>query len=145
MAYFFEDIIEEFIWHLEHCIDYYINFKDLREYFNIDLVKNICFKNSKTNIYDKIENYYRKPKTDEEFNKLLIKCIYNFIEYSKIYYNYKNDDINIIYKDLNQIIIDLCLNAERKNRCCECNCDIGFYNSRQLCRKTFCENIELIN
>ncbi len=95
---------------------------------------------------DKIDKILNKKKTvyinekvnydqEEEFKNEFFNIILEMEEKLDIYLDYDK-----ILKDFKNSIIDH--NLGMKNRCTECNVDIGISNPRQLCGKTRCYNQE---
>ena len=81
-------------------------------------------------------------KLEEEYNCYLIETFpiekLNKKIKKKLAKNPFND-VNKIIKDVVESYIDEYSMGE-KNRCLECNCDMGYSNPRQLCGKYYCHN-----
>jgi Icc-related predicted phosphoesterase len=85
-------------------------------------------------------------KINKNINKIIIDFEKKLLEYllSDEVDNYINfDKIEEELHDNNNNIQEIVRHniEERKNRCIECNIDIGQCNPRQLCCKTYCPNI----
>ena len=91
-----------------------------------------------TNTKDNILNNPEFIKLIKNFNKELIEFVLSdeidhYINYERI-----EDELNCNNSNIYNIIKNN-IRGE-KNRCLECNQDIGECNPRQLCAKTYCEN-----
>jgi histone acetyltransferase (RNA polymerase elongator complex component) len=73
-----------------------------------------------------------------------IDLIYKLIDYVDCYTDSAKVIEELKHKSFNEITINEIINVINKyskgpkNRCIECNIDIGENNSRQLCCKTYC-------
>ncbi len=79
---------------------------------------------------DKSSNYQ-----EEDFKTEFFGIISEVEDELDVYLDYDK-----IYKDLIESIIQN--NLGMKNRCTDCNVDMGLSNPRQLCGKTYCSNNE---
>ena len=88
---------------------------------------------------DELEKQEEKPKdvdkeSEEKIEDEFYKLITVFSDKLDIYLDYDK-----ILESFIESIIDN--NDGIKNRCTECNVDMGYSNPRQLCGKTYCMNI----
>ena len=66
----------------------------------------------------------------------------------EIFEKYNFEDVYIDYESIRNICIHPKLivklitknNFGKRNRCIECNCDLGKFNPRQLCGKYYCDS-----
>jgi hypothetical protein len=96
--------------------------------FNINGSLNLKNKRINNRIYKIINNF-----ENELLEYLLSDEVDNYINSDRIEEKIKDNNNNIIQIISNDI-------GEMKNRCIECNIDMGQCNPRQLCKKVYCDN-----
>ena len=127
-----------------------INDKSWKDQINI-MIEQLKSQSDDQDLDDFFEkSEYADQKTWEE---LVNDMLYDLQDRIDTYLNFENiiENIKVMiknkeYKDSEKMINDMIEiiednQEEAINRCLECGEDIGRTNPRQLCRKTYCENL----
>tara|TARA_E500000178_G_scaffold240165_1_gene236536 strand:- start:573 stop:1079 length:507 start_codon:yes stop_codon:yes gene_type:complete len=151
---YYNRILSNFLNQAEDYMDYYLSHNLLKNNLEqyIDTNK---FNKYNLNILDQYieEERYQSsdsetdqsdeqqlPKIDLDDEQKLFNSIIDFINELKSFYKFEKENDEII-EDIFQIL--MVSTTGEKNRCMECNIDMGICNPRQLCGKWRCLNFNI--
>jgi hypothetical protein len=145
---FYQRVLDDFTTKAENYMDFYLSHPLLKSNIE-DYIDCSKFNKFVLKILDEyLEDVDNDSDTDMEFEnneeqkneedeEKLYNSINDFIIEFKSFYKFNKEKEEII-EDIFKVLMNSTI--QEKNRCVECNIDMGLCNPRQLCGKLYCMN-----